>query len=373
MGKNNARITDVKTLVQAGIDPKTHLPSKVAEDTTGCMLVADIAQNISIIDRQDALNRYVWTGLPEGLTADLIERILYYKGQAILFYMESDEKFYFLPYALDGSIDCYGRFLGVTPVPFGGGATVDASGKEKPWIQGLVRKPVYSIDELLSAITEEDYVKKCIIFRDYSHGVSQTNIPRAILQKPIIDTMAKCIPYMRTALSNSTGVTGVKVQGQEESQNITSASAAIENAALSGEKYIPIIGGLDLQELTGGNIAQAEEFLLAMQSLDNFRLAQYGIDNGGIFSKKAHILQSEQDMNSGSTGIVYNDGLTLRQYGCVLANLLFGTSMWCEASENVVGVDKNMDGEVSDEQDDQLPIDHPNNEEIGGEGNDALQ
>jgi hypothetical protein len=33
--------------------------------------------------------------------------------------------------------------------------------------------------------------------------------------------------------------------------------------------------------------------------------------------------------------------------------------MWCEASENVVGLDKNMDGEVSDEQDGQLPMDHP--------------
>ena len=355
--KNNARITDVNALIQAGINPKTGLPAKMGSNE--CTLVTDIARNLSIIDRQDALNRYVWTGLPEGLTADLIERILYYKAQAILFYMESDDKFYFLPYALDGSIDCYGRYLGVTPIPFGGGATTDASGKERPWIQGLVRKPVYTIDELLTAITEKDYVTKCVIFRDYSNGISQTNIPRASLQQPIIETMAKCIPYMRTALSNSTGVTGVKVQGQEEAQNVSLASAAIENAALTGEKYIPIISGLDLQDLTGGNIAKAEEFLLAMQSLDNFRLAQYGIDNGGIFSKKAHMLQSEQDMNSGSTGIVYNDGLALRQYGCILANLLFGTSMWCEASENVVGLDKNMDGEVSDEQDGQLPTDHP--------------
>lgn len=364
MAKNNAKIIDVETMLQAGIDPKTGLLLKM-EDNDGCGLKDNIKRNLEIIDRQDALNRYVWTGLPKGLTADLIERILYYKGQAMLFYMESNDTFYFLPYALDGEIDCYGRYLGLTPLPFGSGATKDNNGKTKPWIQGLVRKPVYDIYELLERITPEDYTGKCIIFRDYSHGINQMNTPRAILQEGLLDTMAKCIPYMRTALMNSTGIQGVRVSTEDQQHNVNLASSAIEQASLQGRKYIPVVGELEFQELTAGNVAKSEEFMLALQSLDNFRLGQYGIKNGGVFAKKAHMLQDEADNNQGNTGLVYNDGLALRQFGCILANALFGLNMWCEASEAVMGIDKNMDGEMSDEEDGQLPMDHP--DMVGGE------
>lgn len=354
---NNAKIIDVETLMAAGINPKTGLLYKMGD--TDCHLKDSIKRNLEITDRQDAINRYVWTGLPKGLTPDLIERILYYKGQAMLFYIESDDTFYFLPYALDGTIDCYGRYLGITPVPFGSGATKDSNGKDQPWIQGLVRKPVYDIYDVLNEITAEDYTTKCVIFRDYSNGISQTIQPRAILQDGILDTMAKCIPYMRTALMNSTGIQGVRVATEDQQHNVKLASAAVENAALSGEKYIPVVGEMEFQDLAAGNVAKSEEFMLALQSLDNFRLGQYGICNGGVFAKKAHMLEAEQETNQGNTGLVYNDGLTIRQFGCILANALFGLNMWCEASETVVGIDKNMDGEISDEQDGQLPMDHP--------------
>ena len=33
-----------------------------------------------------------------------------------------------------------------------------------------------------------------------------------------------------------------------------------------------------------------------LQSLDNLRLSTYGIDNGGLFEKKAHKLEEEQQM-----------------------------------------------------------------------------
>ena len=281
--------------------------------------------------------------------------------------MEGTDKFYFLPYALDGTIDCYGRFLEITPLPFGGGSM--EQGKEdkiKPWIPGLTFEPVYEIYELLSEITPEDYKGKCIIFRDYTNGFSQFCEPRAGLNDSLLDIMATCIPYMRTALMNSTGIQGLRVQSQEQAASVNLASAAVENAALAGQKYIPVVGDLDFQDLASGNVAKSEEFLLALQSLDNFRLGTYGINNGGVFAKKAHMLEAEQETNQGNTGLVYNDGLALRQYGCILANLLFGLNMWVEASECVVGLDKNLDGEVSDEKDGQLPMDHPNNQPAEG-------
>ena len=97
---NNARLPDINTLIQAGIDPKTGLPIRVDEEK--CTLKNDIRRVLRVLDEQNAINRYTWFNLPDGLDGQLIERILYYKGQGMFFYMDTDETFYFLPYALDG-------------------------------------------------------------------------------------------------------------------------------------------------------------------------------------------------------------------------------------------------------------------------------
>lgn len=344
--KNNARLPDISTLIAAGIDPKTGLPLRMAD--VGCVLKPNIKKLMRIMDEQNAINRYSWYNLPDGLDSQLLERILYYKGQGAFFYMEANEKFYFLPYALDGSIDVYGRFTGITPVPFNG-STKDGE-KEKPWIQGLHYEPVYSI-KLFEDLTYDDLTSKCVLLNDYSKQISQTVIPRAELQDPLIDVMSDCIPFMRTALLNSTGVMGMRVNSQDEQSNVEAASRSINAAALEGKKYVPVIGNIDFQEMTGDNVGTAEDFLIAMQSLDNYRLSAYGLDNGGIFQKKAHMLQDEQDMVGGNVGLVMQDGLTLRQNFCNIVNSIWGLGIWCEVAETVSGQDKNGDGELSDKQD----------------------
>lgn len=298
----------------------------------------------------------------------MIERILYYKGQAMFFYMETDEKFYFLPYALDGTIDVYGRFKGVTPLPFGGGkaASDNEKDKEKPWITGLIRYPKYEVIEDLKL---EDMTDGCVLLSDYSKQLGQTNISRQLLQDPILDTMAECIPFMRTALINSTGVEGMRVNDEDQSANVKAASRSVLRAALSGEKWIPTVGNVEFQDFGAGEVAKSEEFLLTLQSLDNFRLSLYGLDNGGLFQKKSHMLEAEQEMNAGNVGLVYQDGLTLRQRFCDIVNSIWGLGIYCEASETVVGLDKDMNGEISDTQDQSGTMNGEQPEMIGGEDN----
>ena len=72
-------------------------------------------------------------------------------------------------------------------------------------------------------------------------------------------------------------------------------------------------------------------------------------------------------MNQGNVGLIYNDGLLLRQYAAICANSLWGTNIWCEADETIAGLDKNMDGEISEEYNGQESLDSPNNQpEAGG-------
>lgn len=339
----NAKLYDPALYESAGINLKAVIPSRQITNgiETSCFKEAN-KKLLRIIDEQDAVNRFTWYNLPEGLNSKLIERILYYKGQGMFFYMEADDKFYFLPYALDGTIDVYGRFMGVTPLPFGGPTSTD----DKPWITGLTKKPVY--DMKLDMLKYEDLLDSCVLIKDYTEQRSQTNISRQVLNDPLLDIMADCIPFMHTALLNSTGVAGMRVNSADEASNVKAASMSINKAALSGEKYVAIQGDIDFQELTAGTVAKSEEFLLAMQSLDNYRLSTYGLDNGGLFQKKSHVLEAEQRMNQGMSSLVLQDSLKMRQDACDIINSIWGLGVWCEASESALGVDRDMDGIAGD-------------------------
>lgn len=334
------------------------------EENKKC-LKPSIKKIMRVIDEQTAINRYTWYNLPEGLTGQMIERILYYKGQGMFFYDKATKKFYFLPYALDGSIDIYGRYTGVRPLPFNGSTEVKKGDKFSPlvkYITELTREPLYDI--YLEELTEDTVTKYCVLLSDYSKQISQTTIPRQELNDPLLDVMSDCIPFLRTALLSGTGVAGMRVNGEDEYSNVELASTAIDNAALNGKKYVPVVGNVDFQELAGGQIAKAEEYLLSMQSLDNFRLSTYGLDNGGLFQKKSHVLEAEQEMNQGCVGLINQDGLTLRQTFCNIVNSITGLGMWCEVSENVIGMDENLDGLIGDEQDGDMPIDNGGAEDV---------
>ena len=348
---------DTSTYVAAGINPQTGLPIKVTDNQISCVSKADIKKQLRILDEQDAVNRFTWYNLPSGLNSRLMERILYYKGQGMFFKLQ--DKFYFLPYALDGTIDVYGRFTEVTPLPFNGTSKAK-DGKELPWITGLKRKCLYEVEIPDDYISEDGEVlvdkiletqdTSCVLIKEYTEQTSQTNISRQILQDPILDVMADMFPFMRTALLNSTGIQGMRVTSQEEYTNVEAASRAVNRAALEGKKYIPVVGNVDFQDLTGGATLKSEEFLLAMQSLDNYRLSLYGLDNGGLFQKKSHMLEAEQSMNSGNTGLVFRDSLQCRQDACTIINSVWGLNMWVLTSEPVLNMDTNGDNMVGNEE-----------------------
>ena len=350
--KDQPSIWNIEPYIAAGIDPKTGLPAKMGPmGYSGCAITpADIQRQLRIVDEQTALQRFTWYNLPDGLTGELMERILYYKGQGMFFKM--NDKFYFLPYALDGTIDVYGRFTAVTPLPFNGSTTAD--GKQKPLIEGLTYQCVYDV------LMPEDFIddngdvevdklqdtidKSCVLLKDYSEQISQTVLSRQRLNDPLLNVMGECIPLLRTALYNSTGVQGLRVGDQSEQSNAEAANRSVNDAALTGKRYVPIVGQLDFQDLAGGQVAKAEEFLLTLQSLDNYRLSLYGLDNGGLFQKKSHMLEAEQEMNTGNVGLILKDSLNQRQTFCNRINSIWGLGIWCDVSETVLGMDKNGDG-----------------------------
>lgn len=351
MAKNNARLIneDVVGLYNsAGINPVTGQPTR-AENK--CSLKNDIRKQLRIIDEQDAVNRYVWYNLPCELTGQELERMLYYKGQLAFFYFKDLDQFYFMPYTLDGTIDFYGRFNTIHPVPMAEGTDDDTKAmvaKQAALLSTIKLDVLYDVPLELDK-SPENY---CVLLHDYTKQLSQNILPRQQLQDGLLNVMSDMIPFMRTSLLNATGVSGMRVASEDDESNVKAANLTVDAAALNGQKWIPIIGNLEFQDLTQGSTAKGEEFLLAMQSLDNFRLSTYGLENGGLFEKKQYQNTMQTSLNgNGQVGNPLQDGLSIRQHFCDVVNSVFGVGISCEISEVATGSDFNQDGAFIDEQD----------------------
>lgn len=321
--------------------------------------VEAMKNTISSIDVIDAIRRYTWGGLPDGITGDQIERTLYYYGMGMFFYVETEDKFYFLPFAPRGDdkpmLDVYGRYTGATPLPFGG---------TKPWINDLWYEPVYSM--FVETPTWKDITSKCVLLKDRSAQFGQFNPgPRSAINKPVIELEAKILPYMNTVLMNSTGVDGIITNTVDDAASMLLMNRATEQAALSGKRWVPILQGFQLQDISSHSAGDATTFLQVMESLDNYRLGTMGLENGGLFQKKAHMLGMEQQMAQASNGLVLDDGLAHRQEFCNIVNSLTGIGIYCVVNESEQGYDRNMDGQVGyDDQGQSTPMGGNEQEEV---------
>lgn len=325
------------------------LPPKLGNK--GPALNDSILMALRVMDEQDAIRSIEWTGLPLETPNSLIERILYYRANLMMFYMKETNRFYMLPYA-GRDIDVYGRYLTVTALPFTG--TAEQKGKDNkanittPWIKDKYWKVIYE-PVLMEDWKEEMMDDCCVLLSDYTRQLSQKVIPRAQLQEPLLQVESEIIPFMRTSLLNGTGIEGMKIDSPDMAEEVINASNLLVKASLMGQRWIPMASGVTSEVLSHSQGAKTEEFLLAIQSLDNWRLSFHGLENGGLFQKKAHMLESEQAGNTGNAGLIMADKVQNRQEFCNIANSIWGLAMWAESSEIVSEIDRNMDGEMDND------------------------
>ena len=369
MGKGKGPVLiDPSLYKQAGIDESTGLPSRMVESV---LMLKNMKHLVRLIDEQDAVNRYKWFNLPCNISSEELERLLYYKGQLCFFYFKELDEFYFMPFALDGSIDFYGRYNRIHPVPMSSGTEDEKAKKAYDTQRSLlsmlklnVVKAIKSLDEL----KEEDLYNSAVILWDYSRQIGQNITPRADVNDPLIEVIAEIPCFLRTALIASTGIKGMRVADADAKNEVIQASNQVLKCALTGKLATPITSAIEIQELFDGPVGKAQEYLLSLQALENLRLSTYGLENGGLFEKKAHKLEEEQEMNSSTVGLVYEDGLAIRQNFCNIVNSIWGTSIWCMPSESVTGSDLDGDGLMFDNNTgENSGVESSNQEQEGGE------
>lgn len=213
MGKNGVpRLIDPRPYIQAAVDPKTGGRLQSASTTLGETSTIKEAFKLAlrVKDEQNAVMRYSWYNLPDGLNGELVERMLYYRGQLAFAYIKDINRFFLLPYTLCAnsdhptSLDAYARFASVKLIPFSSVDQIknDESSNKKREEENSKRESLIEIlaahtfdvkyEVLAGQIEEEDISNSAVILKDYTSQLAETNISRAKINDPIIDLEAAC-------------------------------------------------------------------------------------------------------------------------------------------------------------------------------------
>ncbi len=314
---------------QAGIKRGNTTPAKLK--------LENVKNSLREMDLKQWLRRFECYNLPDDIDWDLLGRLLYFRGQVALFYYEPLNRFFVLPFGLSGDIDVYGRYNQITPVKMGG-----EPGKDEKLDSNLVLNVVKDVlsEEEDEKMTIEEAMKSCVIIKSHNMPYyTQNVIPRVQEIDWILEQEAKQLIWCETASKNSCGTSGIKCDAKT-SDEIIKYNDQLEEASILGYKYIPIeaetsVNFKDAEPVDSKQTLQPQEFLQTFQSLDNYRLMTMGLENGGVFEKQGTILQSEANLNSNNTRGILLDDLRLIQKSFLIANQLWGTSMWIDlADEN---------------------------------------
>lgn len=340
-------IYDTNTLLEAGLPQnKKMLKYGNAIDQNGNVVTPNLLnKNLSydslfnIMREQnkiETIERYMWVNVPFGLTADIIERLLFYRGKGVFYFNDKVGKFQFLPFALNGVIDEYGRYTMCNTLPFTG---VDTDEKKKKKTQSLVYEDlelVYDLpydEETFNKINQQKTFG--IILNDSSLSISQQPVIRYNYVKPVLHMMATLMQIINTAMFGNADHNLLQIENEGELDSVKTQIDAINQDILRGNRFTPIVGKLPITPLKTTNSADLEGLFNTFNSLNNFLKSITGVANAGVFDKKAHLLQDEQKLNGSNADDVYYNGLRLRQEFCLMVQAYYQYPIWCESKRGM--------------------------------------
>ena len=289
----------------------------------------------------ETFERYMWVNVPFGLTADLIERLLFYRGKGVFYFNDKVGKFQFLPFALNGVIDEYGRYTSCNTLPFTG---VDSEEKKngstsKKGIQKLIYEDlelVYDLpydEETIKKINDKKTVG--IILNDSSLSISQQPVIRFNYVKPVLHMMATIMQIINTAMFGNADHNLLQIENESELESVQIQINAINQDILRGNRFTPIVGKLPITPLKTTSSGDLESLFNTFNSLNNFLKSITGVANAGVFDKKAHLLQDEQKLNGSNADDIYYNGLRMRQEFCLLVQAYYQYPIWCESKRGM--------------------------------------
>lgn len=303
-----------------------------------------IGESFKNMDYQQYLTRFKWNNLPEGLDSELFERIMYFSGSAMFFYIKELDKFYFLPYGMSGDgvqtgIDFYGRFNKIKPYSFNG--STDGSGERKS--DGKMSKAdIYLSTQIRDNITDipmvasEEEARKiyedgAVICWDYTPGLAYWNNSRNRISQSYVKYMVKVLIQTKSALINSSGFNLFAADGEQDNDIMQMQIDAINQDREEGQLAAVVSKLLgNIENLQSNAPAAMQDFWASLQSVDNLRLKSMGIRNDGLQQKSQYQNIQEQSMDINDSLQVYWNSFMERVKFSAIVNSIWGLDIYPE-------------------------------------------
>lgn len=320
------------------------MPGKTKKRFAKDPMFEGIGKSLEIIDYQQYLTRFKWNNLPQGLTSELMERVMYFSGSAMFFYIKELDKFYFLPYAMSGQgeetgIDFYGQFNKIKPYSFNG--STDGHGESKAdgkrnradiFLSTQIRDNIKDIP-MVSSVEEAKkiYEDGAVICWDYTPGLAYHNNSRNRTAGSYIKYLIKVLIQTKSALINSSGFNLFSADGEQNNDIMQLQLDAINQDREEGQLSAVVSDILGkIENLQSNAPASMQDFWASLQSVDNLRLKSMGIQNDGLQQKSQYQNIQEQSMDINDALQVYWNSFLERVKFSAIVNSIWGLNIYPE-------------------------------------------
>lgn len=296
------------------------------------------------MDYQQFLTRFKWNNLPEGLDSELFERILYFSGSAMFFYIKELDRFYFLPYGMSGDktqvgIDFYGRFNKLKPYSFNG--ATDGAGEMEAG-KRISKADIYLSTQLRDNIkdipmveTEEEarkiFEEGAVICFDRTPGLAYQITPRNRISQSYIKYILKVLIQTKSALVNASGFNLFSTDSEADTDIMQMQIDAINEDREHG-KLSAVVSKLlgTIENLQSNAPAAMADFWNSLVSVDNLRLKSMGIKNDGLVQKSQYQNIQEQSIDIDDALQIYWNSFMERIKFSAIVNSIWGLEIYPE-------------------------------------------
>lgn len=254
------------------------------------------------LDANQVCNRYEWKGLPDYLTGQLIEMMLYNKGSLCGFFTGGN--LYVLPYAQTGGINVYGLPNAVQPITYNG----SMSGTFEKFGKAL---PINNLGKFNSQ------AKACILYDRFPlYAQGAIPIARSVLNDELIRYQCDLLGRVKNNLRNIDKKVVFYVDSESQKNQMTQD---LRQAYGTSDPFIVVVKGRQLpdkdqsQTLQGDIANETQSLFEAWQSINSIRCMCAGITNGGAFEKKERKITGELQGDQTQTELVLDAGLKMRR------------------------------------------------------------
>lgn len=264
-------------------------------------------------DLNQCVSRYVWKGLPNGLTSWNLERMLYMRGTLCGFKFAG--KVYILPYVPSPGINPYGLPSSVKPLTYNGGCV---AGKNDFFSENFELPVDVFGDET------NDY-QAVLLYDAIPYSPIGTAPSRFLMNQIIIGEMADTFARVNIniVVSNKKILLVIKDPKQRDI-----VEKELQSIFASDCPFGVITSQLDTQSVQNTNDYNADDLFNTIKNYDAIRCFMSGISSKGFGAeKKERLVTGELAGVEEEKDLILDMGYDLRKLFCDRCNAKFGTNM----------------------------------------------